>query len=73
MNFQTKLYLVSHGVFSLFPVTCVINQSDKKERSPEDEVGGGDDDEHLHPGYPLCLKVSDVALDLHTLRGRHLQ
>ena len=66
-------HLVSHGVLGLFPVTGVVNQRHQEERAPEDEVGGGDHNEHLHPGDPLCLKVSDIALDLHALGRRDLQ
>ena len=66
-------HLMSHGVLGLFPVTGVVNQRHQEERAPEDEVGGGYHNEHLHPGDPLCLKVPYIALDLHALGRRDLQ
>ena len=66
-------HLMSHGVLGLFPITGVVGQRHQEERAPEDEVGGGYHNEHLHPGDPLCLKVSDIALDLQALGRRDLQ
>ena len=66
-------HLMSHGVLGLFPITGIVSQRHQEERAPEDDVGGGYHNEHLHPGDPLCLKVSDIALDLQALGRRDLQ
>ena len=64
---------MSHRVLRLLPITGVVDQGDEEEWAPEDEVGGGDHNEHLHPGDALCLQVSDVALNLNALGRRDLQ
>ena len=72
-DLEDACHLMSHGVLGLFPITGVVNQRHQEEGAPEDQVGGGYHNEHLHPGDPLCLKVSDIALDLQTLGWRDLQ
>ena len=38
--------------------------SDQEEGTPEEEVGDGHDEEHLHPGHPLPVDPLQVVLHL---------
>ena len=47
-------------------VVPVAEQGHEEQGSPEDEVGHGDDDEHLDPGQPFTFHLGQVRFD--TLR-----
>ena len=59
-----------HRLLGVLPLPAPVDQGDEEERSPEDQVGHRDHQEHLHPGHPLMLHPSDVLLDV--ARGRHV-
>ena len=56
-------YVMSPGFLSIHPVPVPVDQGDEEERPPEDEVGHGDHQEHLHPGHALLLHPLDVETD----------
>ena len=59
-----------HRLLGVLPLPAPVDQGDEEERSPEDQVGHRDHQEHLHSGHPLLLHPSDVLLDV--ARGRHV-
>ena len=77
MNTYTLLslnftYLMGNWTFCIFPVEADVDECDEEERAPEDNVGEGDDDEHLHVLDPLLLELDHVRLQLEELTGRHM-
>ena len=40
------------------------DNADQEEGTPEEEVGDGHDEEHLHPGHPLPVDPLQVVLHL---------
>ena len=62
MNTYTLLslnftYLMGNWTFCIFPVEADVDECDEEERAPEDDVGQGDDDEHLDVLDPLLLEL----------------
>ena len=57
-------HLMCYGVLGLHPAPAPVPDSDQVERAPEYQVGGGDDGQHLHLGYPLLLHTGYVVLHL---------
>ena len=53
-----------HRLLGVLPLPAPVDQGDEEERSPEDQVGHRDHQEHLHSGHPLLLHPSDVLLDV---------
>ena len=53
-----------HRLLGVLPLPAPVDQGDEEERSPEDQVGHRDHQEHLHPRHPLLLHPSDVLLDV---------
>ena len=49
-------------VFSF--VVRVGKEGNQEEGTPEEEVGDGHDEEHLHPGHPLPVDPLQVVLHL---------
>ena len=58
------LHLVRHRLLGVLPLPAPVDQGDEEERSPEDQVGHRDHQEHLHPRHSLLLHTSDVLLDV---------
>ena len=52
---------MSHRLLGVHPLPAPVEESDKEERPPEDEVGHGDDEEHLDPRHSLLLHPLDVG------------
>ena len=52
---------MSHRLLGVHPLPAPVEESDEEERPPEDEVGHGDDQEHLDPGHSLLLHPLDVG------------
>ena len=44
--------------------------ADQEEGTPEEEVGDGHDEEHLHPGHPLPVDPLQVVLHLAQISDR---
>ena len=65
-------YLMGNWTFCIFPVEADVDECDEEERAPEDDVGQGDDDEHLHVLDPLLLELDHVRLQLEELTRRHM-
>ena len=57
-------HLVRHWLLGILPLPAPIDERDKEEGSPEDEVSHRDHKEHLHPHHPLLLHPRDVLLDV---------
>ena len=53
-----------HRLLGVLPLPAPVDQGDEEERSPEDQVGHRDHQEHLHPRHSLLLHTSDVLLDV---------
>ena len=52
---------MSHRLLGVHPLPAPVEESDEEERPPEDEVGHGDDEEHLDPGHTLLLHPLDIG------------
>ena len=63
---------MGNWTFGIFPVEADVDECDEEERAPEDDVGEGDDDEHLHVLDPLLLELDHVRLQLEELTRRHM-
>ena len=61
-----------HWALGIFPVETDVDESDQEERPPEDDVGQGDDDEHLDVLDSLLLELYHVTLHLLELGRGHL-
>ena len=61
---QGDYHLMRHGLLGILPLPAPVDESDKEEWAPEDEVGHSDDQKHLDPGHPLPLHSLDVLLDV---------
>ena len=75
INFTLSLnltYLMGYWTFCIFPVEADVDECDEEERAPKDDVGEGDDDEHLHVLDPLLLELDHVRLQLEELTRRHM-
>ena len=60
---HVERHLVGHGLLGVYPLPAPVEESHQEERSPEDEIGNGDDEEHLDPGHALLLHPLDVGSD----------
>ena len=58
---HVERHLVGHGLLGVHPLPAPVEESHQEERPPEDEIGDGDDEEHLDPGHALLLHPLDVG------------
>lgn len=61
---HVECYLVSHGLLGILKVPMPVGECHQEEGTPEEEVGDGHDEEHLHPGHPLPVDPLQVVLHL---------
>ena len=55
-----KSYLMRHRLLCIFPLPTPIEESDEKERSPEDEICDSYDKEHFDPSNSFSLHTLNV-------------
>ena len=69
---DNKSYLMRHRLLCIFPLPTPIEESDEKERSPEDEICNSYDKKHFDPSDSLFLHTLNVMSDLSACRERFL-